>query len=402
MFGGARSRTRFVVALVIGCVGSLLFGAVSSATQVGSGASPRVPSPRVARVAGASFVGPVVSHAESSTISWGRDGGITVPLPNGTDFWLWGDTPRYTYKGGKWSLTAFIYGTSAGLVKYSAGSPPAGPVYEVRVGHKLAAGNQPAQFLPSPKVYMPDGSGRICNKANGGPSAGAVRWASGAALLPDKTNILIPYLVTCVISLTRFYVEGWGFAEYDWKHNNFSVPPTDVFPPARSGAAIPRSRFFGSPVISGSKVVFFSETCCDSSSKVYATTMAANRRTLRNRASFLPKPISGLRSSYSLSVVPPSRTQPHFTMYEPINTNGQYRLLKSSSPTGPWVPMASGTLPRCGNAPYPCNSVELHPEMSTSSKVIVTYFLPGYGPGIAKHPYPHLPLSHVVMVYLPA
>jgi hypothetical protein len=47
--------------------------------------------------------------------------------------------------------------------------------------------------------------------------------------------------------------------------------------------------------------------------------------------------------------------------------------------------------------------VALHPWLSTSSKMLVTYYVPGYGPGIAtKHPAPGGALGHVVMAYLPA
>jgi hypothetical protein len=39
--------------------------------------------------------------------------------------------------------------------------------------------------------------------------------------------------------------------------------------------------------------------------------------------------------------------------------------------------------------------------MSSSSKLLVSYYLPGFGPGMPKaHPYPKAPLGHVVMAWV--
>jgi hypothetical protein len=89
-------------------------------------------------------------------------------------------------------------------------------------------------------------------------------------------------------------------------------------------------------------------------------------------------------------------------MYQMAGTKGQYKLLKATKPTGPWSKLGAGTLPKCNSSPGQCISVELHPELSTSSRMLVSYYLPGFGPGVPnKHPYPHAPLGHVVMAYVP-
>jgi hypothetical protein len=198
----------------------IVVGAASTSARAESAASPRAASP--------TLVGPLISHAENTVRSWGRDGGITVPLPNHRDFWIFGDTPRYQYEGGRWRLTAFIYGSSAGEIGFKLGQRPSAPFSEVVRQRTVSASNQPSQLLPSPSLYIPDGTGRACNKANGGSSAGADRWPTGAALMPDKTNILIPYIGVCVLSATNFTAESWGFALFDWKSNRFSVAPIDV------------------------------------------------------------------------------------------------------------------------------------------------------------------------------
>ena len=38
------------------------------------------------------------------------------------------------------------------------------------------------------------------------------RWPTGAALMPDKKNVLVPYMDVCVVAAGAYAVEGWGFA----------------------------------------------------------------------------------------------------------------------------------------------------------------------------------------------
>jgi hypothetical protein len=347
-------------------------------------------------------VGPVVSRAENGTTSWGRDGGISVPLPNGRVFWIFGDTPRYSYLGGKWSLTGFIFGSSAGIVPFRLGRPPATPFNEVIPGHSVRSTNQPSLFMPAPHLYMPNGSGKYCNKANGGASAGAARWPTGAALMPDKTNILVPYIGVCVLSANSWRVESWGFALFNWKTSRFTVAPVDVWAPARSGAGLPQLLNRGSPVIYGRNVTFYSTDCCVPNGHIYSTTLAANTTTMRRKSAYTSKPIAGLAPAPIFTVSQRSGTQNHFTMYQMAGSKGQYKLLKAATPTGSWSALGSGTLPKCNTSPAPCISVALHPELSTSSRILVSYYLPGFGPGVPnQHPYPHPPLGHVVMSYIP-
>jgi hypothetical protein len=387
MFRGSRSRARIA-----------LFTALSALVPVAvtSTATP-------AQAASASVIGPLLSRAENPNTSWGRDGGYSVALPNGKVFWIFGDTPRYSFQNNKWQLTAFIYGSSAGIGPAN-GKPPKKPFTEVIPGRSLNGNNQPRQFLPTPRLYMPNGSGKICNKANGGPSAGAARWPTGAALMPDKTNILVPYIGVCVISASNYRAESWGFALFNWKTSRFTVAPVDVRPPAKSGVGLAASLFHGSPVIDGGKVTFFSSDCCHQASHTYTATVAAKVAALRKKSSYTLKIIPGLYPAPIQTVVRPSKSQPHLTMYQYVDSLGRYRLLKAKKPAGPWTLLGQGVLPKCNNkAPRQCVSVALHPWLSTSSKMLVTYYVPGYGPGIAtKHPAPGGALGHVVMAYLPA
>jgi hypothetical protein len=345
------------------------------------------------------FLGPVVSMSESATTAVGRDLGFSAPLPNGKDLWVFGDTPGYKFVNGAWKLISFFFGSSAGLVRYSPGKRFTTPLFEVVPGHKLAKGNKPTLFRPAPVTYLPDGSGRVCNKANAGPSAGMGRWPTGAALMPDKTNVFVPYMDVCVIAAGAYAVEGWGFAFYNWKTNKVSVP-VDVFKPATSGALLPSSQYFGSPVVSGKSVTLFTQTCCSPAS-VNTTTIPANLFALANPASYVEKPIPGMGPAYMTIVSPPSTSQPHFTMLQALDAQGHYGIYTAATPSGPWTPHTSGYLPRCVTAAVPCNSIALHPELSSRTRLIVSYYVTGYGPAVGHRPDPQKQISHVVWSSLP-
>jgi hypothetical protein len=349
------------------------------------------------------LLGPQLSRVETPTLSYGRDGGISVPLPNGKDFWIFGDTPRYDYIGGKWKLTNFIYGSSAAMVSFTPGKRPTARLQEIAAGKKHSPNRHPEQFLSTARVYLPNGSGKICNKANGGAQAGAERWAIGAAMMPDKKNVFISFIDVCVTGAVNYTTQGWGFALYNWKANKFTQKPYDVWKPHPSGRAISPQKYFGSPVIAGGKITFFSRTWGKSNSRVFRTTVSANVNALKKASSYKPVAISGIPTALVFSVAGPSRTHPRLTMYQSGGSpQGSYRLYTASKPAGPWKLKRTGTLPKCTNSHSLCNSVFMHPELSSAKQMIMTYFVPGYGPGIAtKHPYPGHDLGHNVWASIP-
>jgi hypothetical protein len=362
-----------------------------------------VMAPSPSGAATGTLLGPVLSRVETPTVSLGRDGGFSVPLPNGTDFWVFADSPRFDYKQGGWHLTSFIPGSTAGVAAYTPGQPLNRPLIEVRPGSRVSPPNQPAQFMATPSgAYMPGRPGKACNKANGKPSTNAVRWPSGLALMPDKTNILVPYVIACVVSPFAFQGEGWGFALFNWRTQKFSQKPYDVFRPKSDGSALPSLQSFGSPIIVGKRVTFYSWVCCSAGSGVYSTTFDLSLAALKNRASYKPKIMPSVAGTFDLNVAQKSGKHSRFTMYNLRGNKGQYDIYAASAPTGPWSKVASGGVPRCDTSPYPCHSFALHPELSPASRLTVSYHLPGYGPGNpSKHPYPHEPLRHVVQSSIP-
>jgi hypothetical protein len=355
-----------------------------------------------ASAAGAKLLGPLLSRKETPNTSWARDGGLSVALPNGKEFWIFGDAPRYEWKNGAWRMTGFIYGSTAAQRTLKPGKPLSGPLSEVWVGHPQRPTNPVAQFLPLPSLYMPDGSGRRCNKKNGGSAVEAVRWATGAALMPDRTNILIPYVEVCVLGAAGHWAQGWGFTLYNYKTNRFSQKPYAVFPPSSDGATIPTNHMFGTPIIKNGRITFFSWECCTPGQSVHTTTINATVGALKKRASYKPKPVPDLPATFLINVAPPSKTHPKITMYVLTGTKGEYEIYAASKAQGPWSRVASGQLPGCPESPRRCRSFALHPEISPAKRLVVSYYLHGFGPGIpTKHPAPEQRLPHTVLASIP-
>jgi hypothetical protein len=374
-------------------------GGLLAATVVLAATAISLPAPAGSAPAPAKFLGPVLSRVENATTTLTRDGGFSAGLPGGKDFWVFADTPRYEFKKNRWKVTAVVPGSTAGMAPFTPGKILRSALTEVRPGAALKPTRQPTRFMAAPVAYMPDGSGKRCVTAKGGPNAFSVRWPTGAALMPDKKNILVPYAIVCVFNVRNFILQGWGFALFNYKKQQFTVQPTDVIRAQPSGTTLPTSEMYGSPVIVGNNVTFYSWGA-GPSDFVYATTVPATAAALRSRASYVPQPLAGVPWTYMLHVGPRSKTHSTFTMFHLGGSQGQYTIYAASSPTGPWLPVASGVLPRCDTKG--CNSFALHPELSPAGRLVVSYYVAGYGPGVAtKHPYPHEPLSHVVMAAIP-
>jgi hypothetical protein len=243
---------------------------------------------------------------------------------------------------------------------------------------------------------MPDGSGRLCNKSFGGPATESVYWANGAALLPDKRNVLISLLGVCAHN-RKINTQTWSFALYDWKSNRFTVKPFDVFPSNKAGRRLQEGRNFGSPVVVGQHISFYSW-----GKTIYSTTVPATLPALRQRASYHPKPIAGLPQQIPITVAGRSRTLLSLTMYQLRDTAGGYQILTANKPEGPWAIASSGVLPGCDTSPRYCMTVAIHPEMSKHDRLLLSYYLPGYAPwGPQTRPVNVDYFGHLVMSYVP-
>ncbi len=377
------------------------FAALSSTVLV-LGTAVALPGSAVGATRPPKLLGPVLSRVENPKTSLARDGGFSLALPNGFDFWVFADTPRYEFRKNRWKIAGFITGSTAGMAKFTPGKPLKKPLTEIRPGAQLKHKNQPAQFMKTPVAYLPDGTGRRCGPTKDGANAFAVRWPTGAALMPDKTNILVAYVVLCVFNFKDFTAQGWGFALFNYKKQKFSVRPTDVVRAAPSGREIPDNAMWGSPIVAGKKVSFFSWSCCEGPYNVYTTTVKAKKKALKRRTSYDPHPVEGLPMTFNIHVARRSKTHRRLTMYVLSGVRGEYLLYSASSPAGPWSQVGSGVLPRCKKRANACHSMALHPELSPAGRLVISYHLADFGPAIAtKHPHPHDPLRHVVSASVP-
>jgi hypothetical protein len=348
------------------------------------------------------FLGPVLSIRENSETTFGRDGGFSAALPNGKAFWVFADSPRYQFIRGKWKLTGFIAGSTATMVPFTQGKPLTTRMTEVNTGRPLKTSNPPKQFMPVPNAYIPDGSGVLCRKYQAHQPSFSARWPVGIALMPDKKKVLVPYAIVCILGESEYTLQGWGFAIYNWQSQKFTTPPTDVVPAQTSGAEMSTAQMWGSPIIVGDKVTFYSWHCCDEGSGVFTTTVDANRDALKNPANYVPTQLTEVPTTFNLHVAKRSKNHQEFSMYVLTGIDGEYTIFRASSPGGPWSPKASGALPRCDTSQRQCHSMAIHPELSPAGRLNISYHLAPFGPGVpTKHPYPYEPLRHVVSASVP-
>jgi hypothetical protein len=363
---------------------------VLGATEGQGAASPSAPS---------AASPPVLSLYENASHSVSRDDGLSVQLPNGRDLWIFADTSIYNSNGsGQMVMSAFMPGGTAAEGPYAAGQIPTSLMEVPSPGKplSLSASNPPALYMPTPtNLYLPDGSGEKCTDA---PGRYAARWPSGAAVIPNTSDVLVTYGEVCVTGSFQFAVEGWGFMEYNWQTNSLDLGPDDVFPPARSGAPLSAERQLGSPVISNGRVALFSSVCTELYvscliGRTYFTTVLDTPLALSNPASYnvVPAATDGSTLWQPMAIAVASYPDAPLRMIETTAIMGTYNVLTATTPAGPWHLETSGTVPGCQALRSGfCYSLIGHPELSTSSQLVITYYDPGSGPMGASGPVGHL------------
>jgi hypothetical protein len=326
------------------------------------------------------YLGPVNASQETSTGTiLQRDAGISVALPNGRDLWIFGDTSSFSADAGQ--SEAFIGGSTAAKGRYVPGKTP-DALKDVQPAGSSGTTTAPAQFIPTPTdTYMPDGSGRACTPANG--AIYTARWPTGAALLTNQKQLLVTYSDVCVTSTTSFTVEGWGFMTYSWRVGKIVVPPYDVFTPSPQGTALPPDRTYQSPIVANGNITFFTSSCTTlfvacSSGTVSATTVADNLLALGSPASYVNAPAVTDGSAPWMPVNISVAAYPTgLRLIEQTSIGGTFIVFSSISPTGPWHPFYSGTLPGCSTTPRGfCYAFVGHPELGSATSLIVSYFKP--------------------------
>ena len=335
---------------------------------------------------------PVRSSYESTTRNVYRDIGLSVVLPDGHELWIFGDTNVLQHANQGWTSVNFLDGSSALEARYTRGHVPHGSEYPT---------GTPSQFLPLPEhVYLPDGSGRACVKGIS-DAAFPARWPTGVMVMPHSPDVLITYAVVCVFvspgGTPGSQNEGWGYALFNWRHQFFDHGPVDVFKPGTGGGAFPTSREFGAPVIDHGRLTLFSSTCSAdylgfcASGQAYSVTMPPTIAALDNPSSYQVQPIAtdGSASWKPLSVSV-GRYSTGLRLIEWTTIGGTYAIFSASSVGKPWHLDHEGTLPGCQGHNGFCFALNGHPELSTPTRVFVSYVDPNSGP-----------IGHVVISAVP-
>jgi len=330
--------------------------------------------------------GLVSSTAERLTnISIGRDGGYSVPLDGNKSFWIFGDTMVRTLD----QVSKVLFFSPGSSVAIGPTSPTQLPtdlrevIPNVGIAPLLSKPITPA-FLPKPKVAYLAGTKNLCS-----PAAGrfAARWPSGATRLPGSPNILITFVDACVNG-PQSAVEGFGVAIWSSKTFKFVLPATDLVTPTAPGRQLNWATVWTSPIAQANGSVDFFSTADDPTqpgTSLLRAAHVAKGSSLIKLASYvsqpLPGPLNGSFPGRLLQVAAYPGEQPGTMTYRAIGSQfslGTARISSAPSLTGPWSDDGSAALPDC---PRPqgtyCWSLIGHPELSTSSSLVVSYYAPG-------------------------
>lgn len=357
---------------------------------------------------------PVLSNYEWSTgDTIHRDCGYSSPLPGkpGWSIWLFCDTEVTSARGQK--VERLILGTdTAAAGPYQAGRAPARlseiPTPPAPLTVPSAAGPQP--FLPAPQsLQLPDGALPCA-----GPGAYPAAWISGVTRAPPAAisgNLLITYNDYCVTgSGNAPTAEGFGLAEYDPAGNLLS-PTTLVFSSV-SGLPLPQQQVLGSPVAEGDGYLYLFGFCpagpppagCGSG-RVFLARTVADPRYWQNPLTYQYwtgvewSPQANAAGSLIPAGQPLGVSVGDYTadghglvMVEQTSVTGDFQVWQARSPGGPWRRMLTGRVPCTKGTERGtdglCRALIGHPELSTRSRLLISYFDPGnYHVDISTYPW---------------
>lgn len=347
----------------------------------------------------------VLSNFEShNSANITRDCGFSQPLPTDRtrSLWLFCDSDVHGFNSARrWTLSRVIDGSTAAEGPVTPGradglSELGTPGTGIRA---IPNDDPPEQFLPTPSgLFTP--AGRRCDQANG---AYAASWISGVtADAARPADVLISFNDVCVsIRSGSAEVEGFGLAEYDPATNTLDSLVT-VFR-AAEGRPLAGQEVLGSPIFSGGSLYLFGSRCAE----IFDATCLPHRGNAVYLARVKAVPAAwGDPGSYrwyagastwtatargASSALPGSRplgisvedfagVGKGLVLIEQTNAVGAFTVYQGTRPAGDWVETTSGTLPCTSEGASFCRAIIGHPELSTSSELLVTYFDPGAGP----------------------
>jgi hypothetical protein len=353
----------------------------------------------------------VLSRYETSTgRQIVRDCGFSVPLAGRADrsLWLFCDTLVTTRQGKEVGPPILGAGTTAEgpgtagrgpgvltevttpAVNGPAADGPAPPHAPGAASGLLPPQARPRPFLPLPANLTLPASLLAC----AGPHAYPARWVTGAAREPGSSGrVLISYADYCVSGGDAFTPEGFGLLDYD-PAGNVLGPPTPVFT-APPGQQLPQPQVLGSPVFRGGYLYLFG-WCgpgCDRGGVFLARTAATSAAwasgytyqywTGRGWSADLTHAaaLTGYGEPLAVSVADYPAGRHGLVMIEQTSAGGGFSLWQAQAPAGPWRQIQTGRVPCTAGqrvqAADLCRALIGHPELSTGSELVISFFNPG-------------------------
>jgi hypothetical protein len=362
-----------------------------------------------------------------------RDCGFTAPVLSpyhgtGTtpragvlqDLWLFCDTVDYNASG---TEVGAVLGTdTAAEAPLVAGEVPQdlSEISTPPTRTPLPDDNGPQPFLPVPGgIVLPDstsgcvGSNPSPNGVYGPASPGAypASWITGAEREPtgpgdNPLDVLAVFNNYCVdglpgVSINNLFTdEGFGLASYDPVTNRLGAP-VHVFT-SSGGQNLPRQEQLGDPLFYGGYLYLFAFNCNSSafatclSGIVYMARVPALPALWDNPDAYKWWTGSGWSSNYAnaanavpaatpfaISVGDYSAVGHGIVLIAESDLVGAFQVLTAPSPTGPWQLRQTDQVPsatNCSGGEFGCYALVGHPELSTTSQLMVSYFDP-YGLG---------------------
>ena len=358
---------------------------------------------------------PLTSRYESTTGNGiVRDCGYSAPLPGapGTSLWLFCDTEITSQNGRQVSGLILGRGTAAEgpytqgqapgtlteLPTPSTATPSTATPGTATPGTATPGTEQeqgaPEPFLPAPSGLTLPASDQPCA---GGDGTYPARWFSGVARVPGSGQLLISFVDYCVTGGDVFTAENSGLVGYT-PAGNLLGPPAIVFE-VQGGQQLPPQWTLGSPVFTGGYLYLFGSCAaghgCGAAGVFLARTAASpiwwddaftyRYWTGRGWSSDPASARSVLTSTDPLAISAGDYTADGhgLVIVEETGVTGNFTIWQAVAPAGPWRRIGDGRVPCTpGSTRGPgglCRALIGHPELSTGSKLLISFFNPGNG-----------------------
>lgn len=358
---------------------------VTAAALAACGGAPRPAQSRP----GQSPPGPVSSLYEQRTgdvVS--RDCGYSSPLPGrpGWSLWLFCDTEVLH---GRRAERLILGADTAAAGPYSPGFVPS-PLSEIPTPPSpvtLPDEGPPAAFTVAPgNLWLPGGAGPC---AGGGAYAAA--WISGVTRAPVTAgdgNLLITFDDYCVTPADDgLTAEGFGIAAYD-PADNVLGPVTQVFS-AGFGQALAAGQVLGSPDVPGDGYLYLFSDLADLARVPAAPTFWDNPLDYQywtgagwSSLATAAVPVIPGTSPGALGVSVDAYPGRGLVLIEQTSLTGGFTAWQAQAPSGPWRRLLSARVPcddgsRLDGLASLCRALIGHPELSTRSSLMISYYNPG-------------------------